>query len=136
MLRSAPLLHSGPRSARPERRLRGARLILGSTLLLLDFLWVPALRCRVKDVAPRPGHEMCAELWPSVRRWRDSGRGLSGGLRGAADDHGKKPMSPQPPGGLFDVVQRHRVDDGVALLDVVDRKLVELVLQQRRGQLR
>ncbi len=33
-------------------------------------------------------------------------------------------------------IQRHGVDDGVALLDVVDRQLVELVLQQRRGQLR
>ena len=39
-------------------------------------------------------------------------------------------------GGLLGVVQRHGIDDGVALLDVVDRKLVELILQQRRGQLR
>ena len=33
---------------------------------------------------------------------------------------------------LLGVVERHGIDDGVALLDVVDRQLVELVLQQRR----
>ena len=59
-----------------------------------------------------------------------------GGLGCAADDHREKALPPQPLGGLFGVVQRHGIDDGVALLNVVDRKLVELVLQQRRGQLR
>ncbi len=36
----------------------------------------------------------------SVRRGRGRSRGLCGGLRGAADDHGEKTMAPQPLGGL------------------------------------
>ena len=60
---------------------------------------------------------------------------LRGGLRRAADDDGEQALAPQPLRGLLGVVQRHRVDDGVALLDIVDRQLVELVLQQRAGEL-
>jgi hypothetical protein len=33
---------------------------------------------------------------------------------------------PQPPGGLFGFVEGHGIDDGVALLDIVDGKLIEL----------
>src|ERR1700685_4102282 len=72
----------------------------------------------------------------SVRRGRGRSGGLGGGLRGAADDHGEQALPPQAPGGAPGVIERDSVDDAVALLDVVDRELVQLVLQQRRRQLR
>src|SRR5205823_14523001 len=72
---------------------------------------------------------------PSVRLWRRH-HGLGGGLRGAADDDGEQALAPQLLRDLLGVIERHGVDEGVALLDIVDRQLVELVLQQRLREFR
>jgi hypothetical protein len=48
-----PYSTPGPHFARSEYRLRGSPLIRGPCIAAL---WVPALRCIVKNAAPRPGH--------------------------------------------------------------------------------
>ena len=68
-------------------------------------------------------------------RLRGCHGGLRGGLRGAADDHGEQALAPQRLRGLFGVVERHGVNEGVTFLDIIDRQLVELVLQQRLRKL-
>src|SRR4051812_22860949 len=82
---------------------------------------------------------MTAVLWrsrSSVRRGRRGCRGLRRGLRRAADDHGVEALAPQPLGGLPRVIEGHRIDDGIAALDVIDAEPIDLVLQQRRGKFR
>src|SRR4051794_37283471 len=69
---------------------------------------------------------------PSVRlghwrRHRHLGR-FGGGLRRAADDGGEQALAPELPGRFLGVVHGHGLDDLAALLDVVDRHLVELIL--------
>src|ERR1700760_3179081 len=77
----------------------------------------------------------CLRARDSVRGGRRRpGRRLRGGLRGAADDHGEKALSPQAFGDPPGVLEGNGVDHRVALLDVVDRKPVELKLQHSRGE--
>src|SRR5258705_11366535 len=66
---------------------------------------------------------MTAKGRSSVRLRRRRG-GLRRGLRGAADDDGQQALVPQLLRGLLGVVERHGVNERVALLDVVDRQLV------------
>src|SRR5438270_10531795 len=79
---------------------------------------------------------LCWVWSPLVRRSRGCGCRLCGGLRGMANHHGHKALPPQPLSGLFGIVQCHAIDDGVALFDVVDGEPIELILQQRAGELR
>src|SRR6266403_4000107 len=76
---------------------------------------------------------ICLAARLSIRR---RGRGLHRGLRGATDDYGEEALAPQPLRGRLRIIQRHGLDEGVALLDIVDRELVELILQQRPGEFR
>src|SRR5712671_215730 len=92
----------------------------------IDARKIAVLRPALKDDA-FPGVRRCAvpgtQVGGSVRlqRWRRRRGGrLRGGLRGAADDHGEQALAPQTLRGLFGVVERHGIDDGIALLDVVD----------------
>jgi hypothetical protein len=62
--------HSGPRSARPEHRLRDALLTRGPCLN--EEVWVPALRRSVKDAAPRPGHESLCPLQKTDKNCSDN----------------------------------------------------------------
>src|SRR5882757_77184 len=73
---------------------------------------------RLAALAPQDDGGVCGKTLVCLRGRR--GR-LGGGLRGAADDHGEQTLSPQPLRGLFGIVQRYGIDDGVALFDVVDR---------------
>src|SRR4030081_360461 len=116
-------------------RVFDALFLRRGALLIRAHDWQESMGSRLcgappRGAAPRPGHEISRK--PSVR----PGRRRGGGVRGAADDHGEETLPPQPPGGLFGIVEGHGIDDGVALLDVVDGQLVELILQQCRGQLR
>ncbi len=70
---------------------------------------------------PRACRHTCRRRWCSA--W------------GAADDNGEQTLAPQPARGPLGVPQRHGLDDGVVLFDIVNRQLVELMLQQRSCKL-
>src|SRR5690349_16050540 len=133
---SAPTLHIVMAGlSRPKDGVTSARLCPGHPRLYSrrPKTWMPGTRPGMTKV-------MRTKLSKSIRLGRRRRAGRAGRLRSrlrlAADDDGDQPLAPQPLCGLPGVVERDRVDDGGALVEIVDRQLVELILQQRRGELR